>query len=148
MQIYSSLQTDNHASSPTLSVLQASCPFCHPTNSVKALKAYNCLHLFSYNFMSHQEQNRPFWRYSSQPKMLKLKHTKKKSNPKPARKFKKCSHVCRHHCAQLSYKTQHIAVLIIFRLSYDVCLKVTPGKHHSSDTLYWRTGGHILHMMS
>jgi len=33
------LQTDNHASTPGLSFLQAGCPSCHPTNSVKALKA-------------------------------------------------------------------------------------------------------------
>jgi len=39
MQICTSLQTDNHASTPPLSFLQAVCPSCHPTNSVKALKA-------------------------------------------------------------------------------------------------------------
>jgi len=33
------LQTDNHASTPPLSFLQARCPSCRPTNSVKALKA-------------------------------------------------------------------------------------------------------------
>jgi len=32
-------QTDNHASTPPLSFLQAGCPSCRPTNSVKALKA-------------------------------------------------------------------------------------------------------------
>jgi len=32
-------QTDNHASTPPLSFFQARCPSCHPTNSVKALKA-------------------------------------------------------------------------------------------------------------
>ena len=37
MQICTSLQTDNHASTPPLSFLQAGCPSCHPTNSVKAL---------------------------------------------------------------------------------------------------------------
>jgi len=37
--ICTSLQTDNHASTPPLSFLQAGCPSCHPTNSVKALKA-------------------------------------------------------------------------------------------------------------
>jgi len=31
-------QTDNHASIPQLSFLQARCPSCRPTNSVKALK--------------------------------------------------------------------------------------------------------------
>ena len=39
MQVCTSLQTDNHASTPPLSFLQAGCPFCCPTNSVKALKA-------------------------------------------------------------------------------------------------------------
>ena len=39
MQVYTSLQTDNHASPPPLSCLQAGCPSCRPTNSVKALKA-------------------------------------------------------------------------------------------------------------
>ena len=39
MQICTSLQTDNHTSNPLLSFLQARCPSCHPTNSVKALKA-------------------------------------------------------------------------------------------------------------
>ena len=39
MQVCISLQTDNHASTPPLSFLQAGCPSCHPTNSVKALKA-------------------------------------------------------------------------------------------------------------
>ena len=32
-------QTDNHASTPPLSFLQAGCPSCHQTNNVKALKA-------------------------------------------------------------------------------------------------------------
>ena len=39
MQVYISLQADNHASTPPLSFLQAGCPSCGPTNSVKALKA-------------------------------------------------------------------------------------------------------------
>jgi len=54
MQVCTSLQTDNHASIPP-QFLQAGCPSCHPTNSVKALKAltysggdpYTCLPLFS-----------------------------------------------------------------------------------------------------
>ena len=36
--VSTSLQTDNHASTPLLSFLQAGCPSCRPTNSVKALK--------------------------------------------------------------------------------------------------------------
>jgi len=38
MQVCTSLQTDNHANTPPLSFLQAGCPSCRPTNSVKALK--------------------------------------------------------------------------------------------------------------
>jgi len=38
-QVCTSLQTDNHASTPPLSFLQAGRPSCCPTNSVKALKA-------------------------------------------------------------------------------------------------------------
>ena len=34
MQVCTSLQTDNNASTPPLSFLQAGCPSCHPTNSV------------------------------------------------------------------------------------------------------------------
>jgi len=37
MQVCTSLQTDNHSSTPPLSFLQVGCPSCHPTNSVKAL---------------------------------------------------------------------------------------------------------------
>jgi len=39
MQVCTSLQTDNHASTPPLCFLQAGCPSCRPANSVKALKA-------------------------------------------------------------------------------------------------------------
>jgi len=39
MQVCTSLQTDNHTSTPPLGFLQAGCPSCRPTNSVKALKA-------------------------------------------------------------------------------------------------------------
>jgi len=48
MQVCTSFQTDNHASTPPLSFLQAGCPSCHPTNSVKALKASNCQRDFSF----------------------------------------------------------------------------------------------------
>jgi len=39
MQACTSLKSDNHASTPPLSFLQAGSPSCRPTNSVKALKA-------------------------------------------------------------------------------------------------------------
>jgi len=38
MQVCTSLHTDNHASTSLLSFLQAGCPSCRPTNSVKALR--------------------------------------------------------------------------------------------------------------
>jgi len=38
MQVCTSLQTDNHASTLPLSFLKAGCTSCHPTNSIKALK--------------------------------------------------------------------------------------------------------------
>jgi len=37
-----------------------------------------------------------------------------KTKPKAILIFKNCSYVCPYHCAQLSYITQHRAVLIIF----------------------------------
>jgi len=40
VQVCTSLQTDNHASTPPLSFLQAGCPSCCPTNRVKALKGF------------------------------------------------------------------------------------------------------------
>ena len=42
MQVCTALQTDNHANTPQLSFLQAGCPSCRPTNSVRALKATEC----------------------------------------------------------------------------------------------------------
>ena len=46
MQVCTSLQTDNHASTPPLSFLQAGCPSCRPTNSVRELKALvHCINL-------------------------------------------------------------------------------------------------------
>jgi len=39
MQVCTSLQTYNHASTSPLSFLQTGCPSCRPTNSVEALKA-------------------------------------------------------------------------------------------------------------
>jgi len=45
MQVCTLLQTDNHASIPPLSFLQAKCPSCRQTNSVKALKATHSLRI-------------------------------------------------------------------------------------------------------
>jgi len=43
MQVCTSHQTGNHASTSPLIFLQAGCPSCRPTNSIKALKA--CLEM-------------------------------------------------------------------------------------------------------
>ena len=48
VQVCTSLQTDNHTSTSPLSFLQAGCPSCRPTNSVKALKAQLWPTLFAY----------------------------------------------------------------------------------------------------
>jgi len=46
MQVCTLLQTDNHTSTPPLCFLQAGCSSCHPTSSVKALKAiFEFLHV-------------------------------------------------------------------------------------------------------
>jgi len=49
MQVCTSLQTDNHASIPPLSFLQAGCHSCRPANSVKALKAQSINRLINNN---------------------------------------------------------------------------------------------------
>ena len=49
MQVCTSLQRDNHASTPPLCFLQAGCPSCRPTNSVKALKANHKNHHYKDN---------------------------------------------------------------------------------------------------
>jgi len=55
MQFCISLQTDNHASTPPLQVfLQAGCPSCRPTNSVKALKAVSGLTFSSMTYNCHR----------------------------------------------------------------------------------------------
>jgi len=38
VQVCTLLQTDNYVSTPPLSYLQAGCPSCCPTNSIKALQ--------------------------------------------------------------------------------------------------------------
>jgi len=52
MQVFTSLQTDNHASTPPLSFLQAGCHSCRPTNSVKAPKANQISAEFANNYVS------------------------------------------------------------------------------------------------
>jgi len=62
MEVCTSLQTDNHASTPPLSFLQAGCPSCRPTNSVKALKANNVgNNCFKYICSSEQHKDTSDW---------------------------------------------------------------------------------------
>ena len=63
MQVCTSLQTDNHTSTQPLSFLQAGCPSCHPTNSVKALKAILLLllELFTLDNTSSHTYIQPFF---------------------------------------------------------------------------------------
>jgi len=51
MQVCTSFETDNHTSTPPLSFLQAGCPSCRQTNSIKALKAIQTLHKNSGTFV-------------------------------------------------------------------------------------------------
>ena len=61
MHVCISLQTDNHASTPPLVFLQAGCPSCRPTNSIKALKGCQCI-LKPHSLLSHLN---PDWFYLS-----------------------------------------------------------------------------------
>jgi len=56
VQICTLTQTHNHASIPTISFLQAVCPSCCPTNSLKALKARSISRsseIFNQHFSTH-----------------------------------------------------------------------------------------------
>jgi len=55
MQVCTSLQTDNRASTSPLSFLQAGCPSYRPTTSVKALKALSVNHQPQYRMQCHQQ---------------------------------------------------------------------------------------------
>ena len=64
MQVCTSLQTNNHTSTQPLSFLQAGCPSCCPTNSVKALKALQmtkCHEVRKYTYFLGKLNN--FWQY-------------------------------------------------------------------------------------
>jgi len=45
MQVCTSLQTDNHASTPPLSFLQAGCPSCRPRQEGHPEQGADCLHM-------------------------------------------------------------------------------------------------------
>ena len=61
MQVCTSLQTDNHASTPPLCFLQAGCPSCCPTNSVKALKAQTQSYGWNLQRLQHSWNNNNNW---------------------------------------------------------------------------------------
>jgi len=60
MQVCTSLQTNNHASTPPLSFLQAGCPSCRPNNSVKAL--HEGSHWHRVNHIKSAPEKRPLKR--------------------------------------------------------------------------------------
>ena len=62
MQVCTSLQTDNHANTTPLSFLQAGCPSCRPTNSVKALHTITCNNTVSYHAHKAPEQLLHSWK--------------------------------------------------------------------------------------
>jgi len=60
MQVCTSVQTDNHASTPPLSFLQAGCLSCRPTNSVKSLKEHPlCLDLQTEHLRNRSDAHLP-----------------------------------------------------------------------------------------
>jgi len=63
MQVCTSLQTENHASTPPLIFLQAGCPSCRPTNSVKALKAKSTegMYILSWQLTENVHFVMPTW---------------------------------------------------------------------------------------
>jgi len=68
MQVYTLLQTDNHASTPPLSFLLAGCSSCRPTNSVKALKANSHqIEINSSNARVHNQSSVQFMCYVNKP---------------------------------------------------------------------------------
>ena len=57
MQVCTLLQTDNHASTPPLSFLQAGRPSCRPTNRVRALKAIHTV----VQYLNNSTVNEAVW---------------------------------------------------------------------------------------
>ena len=77
MQVCTLLQTDNNASTPPLSFLQAGCPSCRPTNTVKALKAQILT-------VQQQQQQQPFngcWSGTTRVGRYQKKHSPTHTHP-------------------------------------------------------------------
>jgi len=69
-QVCTLLQTDNHASTPPLNFLQAGCPSCRPTNSVRALKAKR---LYKY-YINHNHNPTLFTLMFQRPSPVEVVH--------------------------------------------------------------------------
>jgi len=90
MQVCISLPTDNHASTPPLSFLQAGCPSCRPTNSFKALKALLSIKCFTMSGTAHTHT-----------------HTHIRWN----------SHLCGRHCwSQKEYQWETLSAICVWWL--------------------------------
>jgi len=79
MQVSTSLQTDNHASTPPLSFLQAGCPSCRPTNSVKALKAA-AEEVISQKFLQLEGKMEEEWKVGYKVTWRRTASTEKRKN--------------------------------------------------------------------
>ena len=78
MQVCTSLQTDNHASTPPLSFLQAGCPSCCPKNSVKALKAKSSPDTAALNHTCSENKNYHRFTLPSKPTLTIMMTTASK----------------------------------------------------------------------
>jgi len=87
MQVCTSLQTDNHTSTPPLSFLQAGCPSCRPTNSVKALKAKETTLSIIWESLFKQPSKFFFLRKTFRCSDLTYSGHRKLTNRKPEEKF-------------------------------------------------------------
>ena len=101
MQVCTSLQTDNRASTPPLSFLQAGCPSCRPTNSVRALKANQSLYI-SLSTNTLQDAHTDLHISSS------LRDSSRLPRISLRRSMSSSSCLTRHHCSASILHKQHI----------------------------------------
>jgi len=119
MQVCTSLQTDNHASTPPLSFLQAGCPSCRPTNSVKALKAHRII-------------------YHTEPKTKKWKREKLKSKKQICSEVLKNSPISLMHFSVLHYASIVLAMALCLSVHLSQASIVSKQLDKSSWVLAWR----------
>jgi len=153
MQVIStSLQTDNHASTSSLSFLQAGCSSGCPIKSVKALKAPLFCHANNTTY-GHSIQNRSVWRRSSPPifwlstEEIKLTYNKIKQhkNKMALVKTEKCTNSL---LKPKPFRTAHVCILLRTTVVYttaenssDNLPSYPPDSYHCLDAVYWRRGG-------